>query len=314
MKGCKKASGFTIIEVMIVLAVSGVLLVSAAIMVSGQQSKTGFKTSIYDFQTEMQQIANDVINGNYPNPAANDYTCTQNDGKPPTIISGVTGKGHGTGENINSSTGTLSGCILLGKAVQFDVNSLSSSTIYIYSVVGNLGDSSDNTPVQSLSNAWPELLAPGHDNNHNPDFSPEFIETYQLQYGLHVTWMCYGTSYGTPCDSTTNGISVVVFATNPTTANGGSPLITGAQELEYLPILGTGLDAGPTDSKSIVDKVDGYFDSPGGDGFIIDPAGGVEICVDDQTTNHSGLLTIGGNSEQPNIKLQIYIASNNCSQ
>jgi hypothetical protein len=167
-----------------------------------------------------------------------------------------------------------------------------------------LGDSSDNIPVQSLDSAMPELLAPGAITN--PNFSPEFIETYSLQYGLQIAWMCYGG--GGSCSD--NGIGAVVFATSPTTTGGGGSLSSGAQELEYIPILNTSLGMS---SKNMVDAIDGYLVPPPETGYIVDPAGGVEICVEDQTTNQSGLLTIGGNNEQPNINLQVYIASKQCS-
>jgi hypothetical protein len=150
----------------------------------------------------------------------------------------------------------------------------------------------------------PELLAPGAITN--PNFSPEFIETYSLQYGLQIAWMCYGG--GGSCSD--NGIGAVVFATSPTTTGGGGSLSSGAQELEYIPILNTSLGMS---SKNMVDAIDGYLVPPPETGYIVDPAGGVEICVEDQTTNQSGLLTIGGNNEQPNINLQVYIASKQCS-
>jgi hypothetical protein len=150
----------------------------------------------------------------------------------------------------------------------------------------------------------PELLAPGYNNN--PNFSSEFVESYGLQYGLQVAWMCYGG--GGSCSD--NGIGAVVFATSPTTTGGGGSLSSGAQELEYIPIPGTSLGVS---SQSMVDTIDGYFVPPPDGGFIVDPPGGVEICIEDNTTNQSGLLTIGGNNEQPNINLQVYIASTQCS-
>jgi prepilin-type N-terminal cleavage/methylation domain-containing protein len=43
--------GFTIIEVMIVLAVSGLILASAAALFSGKQSRTEFAVAANQFQT-----------------------------------------------------------------------------------------------------------------------------------------------------------------------------------------------------------------------------------------------------------------------
>src|SRR5688572_13139275 len=96
-----RQGGFTVIEVIIVLAISGALFVSAAIMISGRQNQTAFDQSVQQIHSQIQQALNEVSAGYYPNNT--DFQCTALvSGSPPTISSG------------SASQGTNSGCIFLG--------------------------------------------------------------------------------------------------------------------------------------------------------------------------------------------------------
>jgi prepilin-type N-terminal cleavage/methylation domain-containing protein len=316
MKGCRQPSGFTVVEVMIVLAVSALLFLAAALMIGGKQNRTGFTTSINDFQAEMQQVANDVINGYYPK--FSNFSCTQ--GSPntqPTIAAGS--NNQGTNGGLNSSD-TLSGCTFLGKAVQFAVSSSgdsSSPLIYVYPVIGNLGGS-DNLPTQSISDGYPELLAPSGPTGNINSFASEFIEPYDLQYGLYVAWMCYSISSNSCSNIPADATAVVVFATSPTASNGGTTLSSGGQELEFIPIPSASLDLSPSNglgasSQNMITQVNNYFANPSGNVLTVNPSGGVQICLADKTTDESGLLTIGGNNGQSSINLNVINGSVNCS-
>ncbi len=316
MKGCKQPRGFTIIEVMIVLGVSGALLLAAFILVAGKQSKTGFTTSIYDFKTEMQQISNDVINGYYPK--YSNFTCTQNGNGasvptgPPTINTTASGNGQGGNGGINSSTGALSGCTFIGKAVQLAVGGSPSSNVDIYPIAGNL-EGSGGLPASSISDSYPVLLAPG--TNNNPNFSSEFIVPYTISYQLHPVWMCYSITYGVPCNqSSSNTTAVVVFATSPTGSNSvTSPSY--AQEIDFAAIPNTSIAVGAPvkTSHDMVDTIDNYFKTTLANNYIINPAGGIEICVADNNTNQSGLLTIGGSNGPTTINLHVIGGDTNCT-
>lgn len=63
----KAMRGYTIVEVMIFVVVSGGLLLSVLGLISGQQQKTRFKTGVYDFESTIQDLVNDVETGYYPN-------------------------------------------------------------------------------------------------------------------------------------------------------------------------------------------------------------------------------------------------------
>ncbi len=60
-------NGYTIVEAMIFLAVSGVLFVSAMAAVSGQQQKTQFYQSIRDLDSNIRDKINEVGSGTFGN-------------------------------------------------------------------------------------------------------------------------------------------------------------------------------------------------------------------------------------------------------
>lgn len=57
------AGGFTIVETMIVLAVSGVLFISMVGVIQGQQNKIQFKNSMTDVVSQVQSIIGQVSTG-----------------------------------------------------------------------------------------------------------------------------------------------------------------------------------------------------------------------------------------------------------
>ncbi len=65
MKGGKLPRGYTIVEVMIVLAVSGVMFLMAANFISGKQSKTSFQLGSNELSSRIQAIIEEVTDGHY---------------------------------------------------------------------------------------------------------------------------------------------------------------------------------------------------------------------------------------------------------
>ena len=60
----KKQKGFTIVETMIVLAVTGVLFFSVSLLISGQTERYRYRDSMYRLQQQVQNVINDTQNGN----------------------------------------------------------------------------------------------------------------------------------------------------------------------------------------------------------------------------------------------------------
>lgn len=97
------SAGYTVVEVMIFLAVSAALFASATVMLGGREAHTQFSQSMRDVESKMQDWLNDVNTGfSGTNPNLN--TCSAAAGSP--VIN--TGGGSPTPQ-----------CIFLGKAIHF---------------------------------------------------------------------------------------------------------------------------------------------------------------------------------------------------
>src|SRR5438874_1617208 len=85
-----RSAGFTIVEVMIVLAITGLLFLSAAALISGKQNQAAFDQAIQQLQSQIQQTMNEVSVGYYPN--RNDFVCVAG-GTGPLLSSGSNQQG-----------------------------------------------------------------------------------------------------------------------------------------------------------------------------------------------------------------------------
>src|SRR4051812_35553772 len=101
MKQGQTAHGYTIIEVLIVLAVTGVLLASALRLISGQQARTEFSQSIRDVQSQINDVMNNVSSGYFA--TGGKVGCTTSSSGP-TLSSTPPSGGSGTSKD----------CILIG--------------------------------------------------------------------------------------------------------------------------------------------------------------------------------------------------------
>jgi prepilin-type N-terminal cleavage/methylation domain-containing protein len=158
----KALGGYTIIEVLVVLAVSGVILASAIIIVGGLQPQTQFSQSAFDMQSKIESVIRGTGNTLFPN--VEKYDCTTGGNARPRLVA-ASGGSH--------TAGTSQACIFLGRAIRLDVGS---GKLYIYSVLGNrtitvggitksvnnLADARPTTPVRVGFN-----LTETYDNNAN---------------------------------------------------------------------------------------------------------------------------------------------------
>lgn len=115
-------AGYTIVEVMIFLAVSGGLLISASALISGRQERTRFTQSVVALEQELQDTFNDVSTGYFP--SGEDFTCS---------VVGVAAAAMIDFEPAASEQGSNSGCIFLGKLIELPVGT---SKYNSYSMVG----------------------------------------------------------------------------------------------------------------------------------------------------------------------------------
>ena len=138
MKRGRLPQGFTIVEVLIFLAVSGALAVSAMFFIAGMQNKTQFNQAANDVLQQINTVINNVSNGYY---AGNDNVdCTASSSGP--VLT-----------NTTKSRGTNKDCILLGRAIDFNANSF-----VIRDIVG-LRERTSGGDVTSIAEAKPKEIS-----------------------------------------------------------------------------------------------------------------------------------------------------------
>jgi prepilin-type N-terminal cleavage/methylation domain-containing protein len=275
-KGGTSVAGFTIIEVMIVLAVTGILFAAAVTLIAGRQNKTEFTQAINQVQSQIQQVMDNVSNGYYA--SQQNFTCLPGNSAPPTITT------------TSSNRGSNNGCIFFGKVMQFETG----NTINSYTIIGNQ-TATGGLPAQSFteSGVEPILLAPDSGSSTVPW---EKDQVY-LEYGLTVASMQYN-------NTNIGAIAVASSPSNPST----SYLTSGPQQVNITPIPGTSisdpdpsqLPGGYTTIRNINTALQGSTI-----GANSNPSGGIKICFKSGTTNQSGLITIGGNNQQALVTLAV---------
>lgn len=146
-------AGYTITEVMIVLAVTTAMFVAIAILFSGRQANVQFQQSVRNFEAELQNIMNDVSTGYYQS----NLECTAGTTGPPSISGSISGE-----------AGSNSDCIYLGKVIVPDTPATSST---IQTLVGRRAI--NGRDVETLSEASPVV-------------APAAAEPYDHSFGLNI--------------------------------------------------------------------------------------------------------------------------------
>ncbi len=150
----RQQSGFTIVETLIVLAVTLVVFLTVVTSISGRQNKTEFSQGINDAQNQIQQIISEVSTNYYPN--GGQFRC-QRAGNALSITAG------------SAAQGTNQGCIFIGKVIQFGPDT-SREQLIIYSLAALRKSASDTSQESStLRSARPLAIARGN----NPSVTSE---------------------------------------------------------------------------------------------------------------------------------------------
>lgn len=164
MRGGKKTKGYTIVEVMIFLAISGLMFVMAASFISGRQARSEFRQGMNAINTQIQQTIGDVSNGFYP--TAGNFVCVG------------TASGPVFGSGTAAEQGAKKGCTFIGKVMQF--GSTDSGKYDTYVVAGlqfKDADPAALTPPQTFSDAKPKI-APGLTQTKNFEWGLQLDKIY----------------------------------------------------------------------------------------------------------------------------------------
>lgn len=206
-------AGFTVVEVMIVLAVTGMLFLSAALLVGGRQNREEFNIGIQQIQSQVQAVINEVSSGYYP--SSGDFTCERS-GSSISFSSG------------SNEQGTNSDCIFLGKVIEFGsgvAGAGNAEKMAIHALAGLRTDSSGDEILDFQSTS--------------PTVIPNSSTDQPLGSGL--------TTYSMTYNSGARPIAAVAIVSTlgQVTSTG---TLAGSQHLNIIPIDGTAL----TDDQSVV--------------------------------------------------------------
>jgi type II secretory pathway pseudopilin PulG len=285
-----RAPGFTIVEVLIVLVVTGLLFLSAVALISGRSGQAEFDQSSRDFQQQIQDAITQVEAGNY-NGTPKD--CTISAGNSSLVFNGTSTGGQGTDNN----------CIFIGNVLQFGLNNGTGFDTYVLggqrTVVAQNGSSED---VTGLNNALPTIVETGG--------SQLDVVPGSLEYGLHTYTKLSASSMNY---STNGGLSLTpigAFALVYSFAQySGGNIKSGSQQVNVVPVVGSTLNESPSQLESLIDGSGSPFRTASPDN-----SSGTEvtICTKSASTNQYALVTIGsGNGGQLSVTLTILGASNN---
>lgn len=233
MTGVKSAAGYTIVEVMIFLSVTGLLFMAAAFYIAGQQERAYFATATSDAQSQIEDLGNDVGAGYVP--VKGEFDCiVSGPGNPPTLRP-TPGIPYRQGQN--------PGCVFLGKVIKFEQDS---SSYTVITVAGNSRNSA-NQEVKSFAEAHPTPVMPGP-----ASAGVDLTETGEFKNGLIMTRVVYQPNRGGPFyDIGAIGIFTTFPQTNPGTQN----LISGSQSVMMVPIINSTLSESVADTASRISGV-----------------------------------------------------------
>ena len=273
----RRTDGFTIVETMIVLAVSGALFVAIAASLSGRQNAAEFTNAIQGVQAQIQQTINQVAEGYYPN--QQNFSCVAGGGGP-QLTAGASGQG------------TNQDCVFLGKVMQFGVQNSNPEQYQTYTIAG-LRTATTGTGSPFI-NTLPTVVGVG--GNYT-----DYSDVHALKYGLSTRWVRVGATT----------IGAVGFLMEPGAADGttAAGYSSGGQQVDVVPIRPTNV------GQTLAQAIGGIEDANSGGGGLrdpqlgssapVNPASGVTICFVSGATNQSGLITIGSNGRQLTVKLDI---------
>lgn len=260
--------GYTIVETLIFLAVSAAMFVSVMLLVNGQQQRTEFVQAVRTFESEMQDIANDVSTGFAAYPFSPGQSCKVNGSGAVTIDA--------------SAVGSQQRCIFVGRAIQFMPAGATGQTYKIYSIVGKQRVSAGGREVASLAEAAPVALAPGTGPRSG---IPDLSQTKSLGGAARIGKVSYQQG------ATTTTVGAFGFFTTFQTYT-GSTISASSIHVDTAPVAGTALSQS---TSSVVDRIAAHT---GASPTLtpLNPGGGVTVCLLSNATNQYALIRLGGNS------------------
>lgn len=277
MKSGGRAAGFTIVETMIVLAISAALLVAMMGMVVGQQAKARYKNSITAVTSDIESYIAQVASGRTVEQGGRNCTAALNSG--PRLDNATT-----------IALGTKEQCTFLGRAIMFGTNGSNRSDAQQYVVhllAGNRLSGGDNP----MTLADLHLRAMATDGARN---WPNMGETRSLQFGTEILFMR---------DQNNNPIAGFAIITPP--SSNGSDLGTIVPKIYPIGCVSTNCEKGLSPEEGVRAIEVALSNNT-------TVARGAKLCFVSGGSNQSSLVEVGKGGSNASITTTGY-NSRNCS-
>lgn len=294
-----RRAGYTIVETMIFLAVSAAMFTSAMALINGKQNRTEFTNSVRNFESSLNDIANDVSNGYYNNATSTggSYKCSVN------------------GNNITLGTGasTPDGCILIGKAIQFGPSGSNKEKYSTINLVGKqfINGSIANGDVKDINESSVFAVTPNQTTPNLPDASTDIT----IGGGVTVECVLYASSAVTPAASPCSNqgsMKKVDTISYMTTFHGLAAGVetSGSSQIDLL-IKQSGNDVNVgRNKKDVAQELNGY--NVGNVTNLSNaPGSAVYICLQSNGSNQYALVSLGGAASRTATQTSFY--SGKCS-
>jgi type II secretory pathway pseudopilin PulG len=274
-----RMSGFTIVETMIVMAVTGIMFISVVLLINGKQQRAQFQFAVKDVQTQIRQIITETT-ASY-NQLGNN-TCSSFGGKP-KLATGTT-----------DTLGTNASCVFLGKTIIF---SQDKESFLVAPVIGLR---------QPITTDFQGVFAADL-NSSKPILSTDTIASQRmLQFGLTPVAMYVGDDLAQKVGSVsfvlTPGVKDISPGSQGTTSqNLNIVAVTSGSSLANSidaerSAVETAMQNGIVSSRDYINSTDDKVK--------------VSICFNSGTTNQSLLLTIGNGGNGIGLGSKIYGVQN----
>ena len=257
-------AGYTIVEVLIFLVVSGVLFVSAILAISGRQTAVEFQQATRDAQNQMNDIINQISSGFYPK--TDNIVCkVVGVGTAPIITAGAAGA---------QTQGSSDDCVFLGKTAQF-----TKSTSFKLITIAGRKYGTGNIESSSLATAKPVAII-------SPSTPVDITENKNFQNNLAVT--CVGMPSACSGAAPNSAGAIMFVGSFPSTTSTGN-LASGTQHISF----------GVLPSSALTDtslEVDANIAATATAPVFLDNPNGVVICFADTggTGKNRAKITMGG--------------------
>ncbi len=283
-------AGYTMVEVMVFLAITAALFVGAVTAVGGNQAQVQFSQGVRDAQSKIEQIVNEVSSGYYAN--ANNFTCR--------VVNPASAASAPTFTSTTSDQGTSDDCIFLGKALQFGQNN---GTDYNVISIAARRHNRLGKEVKSLEEALPTALV-------NLPGGATTTESNNLDFGIKVTRIMVpsqpksgGTFPASAYNATTYG-SVAFLSSLATFDSVTGDLASGSPRVSFAAVPSTSLaDTENAAATAIGNMTDAAAPAAPKQRVVVNPPNGIVICLADQADSKKAMLVVGGGVSQTAVEL-----------